>query len=348
MVALACALKARGHDVRLITYFDDDHFRGDLARHGVAIETVNSNSRVGRLWHIRRAVRRQLPDAVVSFLDTPNFYSLFSALPPTRLPLIVSERNFNIGGKTWRTLVRFNLFRLATHVVTNTHAQREFVCEHYPFLRASVSTVVNCVDLTRFQPQPNAAPPAHGSLSLVVIASIMPRKNAKNLVAAVHEAREVYGVDVTVDWFGGHAAANDGAAYYSEMTALIDQLGLADSFRFRGVVSDLHKILPRYDACCHPSFQEGCANAICESLACGLPCLVSDSGDNRILVAEPTRGIRFDPNNASSIARAIHVFASLRPDVRNEMRQACRDFAEEALSPSRFADEYETLLVGLV
>jgi glycosyltransferase involved in cell wall biosynthesis len=348
IATLATLLASRGHSVRLITYFPHDHFLAGIQECGVVHELINRTTKLGRFRAIRRAVRRQRPDIIVGFLDSPNALALFAALPPRRIPVVVSERNCDFVGVNLRNQIRFNAFRAASVVVTNSYWQSEFIRTRFSFLTHKVHTIVNCVDPNRFCPVAREQMVDSQSLSLIVAASVIPRKNVHTLIQALHIVREKMGLDATVDWFGSRHAANGDSSYYEAMVRDVSEMGLNGAFRFRDSCKALETEYPKYDACCLPSFQEGCPNAICEAMACGLPAIVSDFGDNRILVEEGRRGFRFDPSNASDLADAIRKVADLSLDQRALMGRESRAYAVSALSPERFAGEYETLLTDML
>jgi glycosyltransferase involved in cell wall biosynthesis len=357
MTWLVRALVGNGHQVRLLTYHQFDHYLPVVQSAGVEPENIATSTKVGRFWKFRAAIRQDCPDVIISFLDTPNLIGVFAALPPKRIPLIVSERNLDVHGKSVSNRIRFNSFRLASKVVTNCQSQYQFITTHFPFLKPKLSTILNCVDLDKFHPA--AQSPERGSaenqnnhqaLRIIVAASIIPRKNAQNLIRAVALARQNE-IEVSVDWFGNNLYENDqptsGSAYFLESQELIRQLGLAEHFRFHDPVSNIHEMFRSFDACCLPSFREGCPNVICEAMASAMPVLVSDFGDLRIMV-EPSRGYRFDPNEPRSIFAALTRFSELSAADRVAMGRENRRFAERELNPVRFAEEYEKLIAEVV
>lgn len=357
MTWLVRSLVEHGHQVRLLTYYQFDHYLPEIRALGVEPEHITTSTKVGRFWRFRSAIRKQIPDAIISFLDTPNLIGAFAALPPKRIPLIVSERNLDVHGVSVANRMRFNCFRSATKVVTNCHSQYDFIAKQFPFLRPKLSTILNCVDLEKFypvtqredprSPDPNAS---DRKIRILVAASIIARKNAQNLIRGVALARQA-SVDVSVDWFGNNLFQNGeptpGSAYFLESKALIGELKLANHFRFHDPVTNLHERFRNFDACCLPSFQEGCPNVICEAMACGLPVLVSNFGDMKIMV-ESSRGFRFEPKSPESIAAALQSLANQTASQRRAMATANRRFAERELNPVRFGQEYEKLLQEVV
>ena len=204
MTALVGALSQRGYEVTLLTYHKFDHFLPDVQQF-IEPKTIESSSRLGRFWSLRREVRKQRPDCIISFLDTPNLLGVFSSLPPDRIPIIVSERSLDTK-RTLKNSTRLNAFRLADKVVTNSQAQAAFIQQHYPFLSDKIEVIRNTVDLSKFSPKVRAS--QNSNLRLLVAASVIAVKNAHRLIEAIRIAnsklKDAGRPLVTVDWFGNN------------------------------------------------------------------------------------------------------------------------------------------------
>ena len=343
MTWLVRALVGKGHDVRLLNYHKFDHYLPDIEACGVKRELINSESKIGRFWKFRSAIRRRRPDVIISFLDTPNFIGLFAGAPPKKIPVIVSERNHDIGGVNRTNKIRFNAFRLASKVVTNCYSQNEFVSKHFPFLKTKLTTILNCVDLEKFNPSselPDGAP------KIIVASTVSTRKNPDGLIKASNILTQ-RNVAHSINWFGTNFFQDDkptaGSDCFLRCSEMIEELKVHNTFRFHPPVAKIEANFKTHNVCCLPSFREGCPNVICEAMASGLPSLVSDHGDMKKMIDAPY-GFRFDPKSPQSIADAIENFAKLTVQQRNVMGSDSRKFAEEKLSPERFANEYEVLI----
>ncbi|MFN6208628.1 MAG: glycosyltransferase, partial [Planctomycetota bacterium] len=128
MVRLVNALAVLGHRIRLITYFPDlDHFLSEIDLSRVEVISQRSKSKTTRLLSIRRTIRSSPPDCIISFLDTPNIIAIASSFGAKPIPVIVSERSYSLSGVNTATWVRFNTFRWASKIVTNSFAQAQFI-----------------------------------------------------------------------------------------------------------------------------------------------------------------------------------------------------------------------------
>lgn len=350
MAALIRTLVGRGHEVRLVIWYPQfDHFFPDVRGVGVEPESASARTRLGRLWKVRRIVRKGLPDCLISFLASPNLHAIASSPGFPRIPVIVSERALDTGGKTWSNRFRFNLYRLADRVVTNSVAQANFIKAGFPFLGPKTVTIVNAVDLERFSPVPKQ--PSIGR-SVIVGASVNPVKNARRLLEAFHQASKMLPAGaLRLDWYGNNflddGRSTPDSACYEEVLALRNRWGLQETFRFHPPVSDLHLRFRDYDAACLPSLFEGCPNFVCEAMACGLPILASRVSDLQTIVGEGEKdscGKLFDPFSTREIADTLVEFAHCPQEQIEAAGKNARARAERLFSPATFAASYGRLL----
>ena len=349
MVALVEMLLRREHDVRLITYFKKfDHFLPDILALGIEPENVDVTTKFGRFRKIRKAIRKDRPDCIVSFLNTPNLIGIFSSLPPRRIPIIVSERNNDIAGKNRSNSIRFNSFRMTDRVVTNSRAQSTFIATHFPFLNNKTVVIPNCVDLKKFRPrESNSRQPGK---RLLIAASFIPSKNTHRFLKALKLANDELSEPVRVDWFGNNLFVDGnptpGSNFFLEAKALVKELGLESEFQFHDPVSDIHERFANYDAVCLPSIYEGCPNIVCEAMASGKPVLASDISDLSDFISYPD--FLFEPTDIDKIATAIRKFAEMPEDQLQAIGKQNRTEAEQRFDKEIFADRYEQLIRAIV
>ena len=236
--------------------------------------------------------------------------------------------------------------RLADHITVNSHHQRERMERMFPWMRGRLTTIYNGVDLARFAPQGDSNGDS-GRLRLLVLSSVVPKKNAVGLVRALARYRELYGDTCMVRWAGTVTSDTVSRNAFAEADGLVADLGLRDRWEWLGERKDIPELLGSCDALIHPSFYEGLPNAICEALACGRSVLASAVCDHPRLVQEKITGFLFDPGNADDIAHAIHKCHLLSVEERVRMGQKGRQFAESELSLDNCVRRYEELLARL-
>jgi glycosyltransferase involved in cell wall biosynthesis len=351
MINLALGLTQRGYQVEIFCYAPGDLLAQPLVDAGIQIHWHLKSSRYSPdvILALRELINRGHFNLVLSFLTTPNFYAILAGriLMLHRIPVIVSERFCDLPQGV-SLIERFSrqFYRLATHVVTNSHHQRNNLANLYPWLRTHISTIYNGYDLNNFIPA-DVEPDGH-PLQILTIASVSRYKNGLCLVEALNLLHQRDGLMPHVDWIGQLVMKGDRLMYLNEMKQAIERYGLGEQWQWLNQRSDIVNQLHHHDVLVHPSFGEGLPNVVCEALACARPVIVSDTLDHNRLVSNGESGYLFDYQDPSDLAEKLKMFIRLTPDERRKMSQCGREFAEEHLSLERFVDEYERLFLGLL
>lgn len=136
---------------------------------------------------------------------------------------------------------------------------------------------------------------------LLFVGSLEPRKNLKNLIAALEILKE-RGVEVPLILTGPKGWKN------SAEVDLLKNSPVAGNIRHLGFVSDeeLRNLYATSAAVVFPSFYEGFGLPVLEALAAGTPVLTSKNSVMENIAG--TCGIYFDPEDPSSIADTIDKF----------------------------------------
>ncbi len=350
MVNLALDLSRRGHDIELFVYHPHcDHFGAALREAGIAVHARPKRRRfsLAPIRELRGLIRTRSYDAMLAFLPTPSFYAEMARIGIRDVSLVVSERFMytreTLPAATW---LLQQAHRLADRITVNSHHQRIRMERMFPWMRDRLTTIYNGVDLTNFSPQWTFNGRS-GGLELLVLSSVVPKKNAVGLVRALARYREQYGGTCLVRWAGAVASDATSQREFAQANRLISELDLRDQWEWLGERKDIPELLCSHDALIHPSFYEGLPNAICEALACGKPVLASAVCDHPRLVQDGVTGLLFDPANIDDIAGTIRSYALLSEEERLLMGRKAREFAIEELSMETCGDRYEELLASL-
>lgn len=107
------------------------------------------------------------------------------------------------------------------------------------------------------------------------------------------------------------------------LTRFVREVGLDNRVVFAGSREDIPRMLAAMDmyVCCSES--EGMNNALLEALSCGIPAVVTDVGDNALIVRDGEVGLVIPQSSADALAQAITALAS-NTDGRRTMGQAAR------------------------
>ena len=130
-----------------------------------------------------------------------------------------------------------------------------------------------------------------------------------------------------------------------ELQQGIEQLGLTDSVRFLGAVSEVEQYLQAADLYVFPSRKEGMPNALLEAMACEIPVVTSDIEGVRDVADGEL--VRFFPvGDSKALANAILDVIS-NPETTAAAAERSRKHVEVTFSLSSVATEYEAVYQAL-
>jgi glycosyltransferase involved in cell wall biosynthesis len=122
--------------------------------------------------------------------------------------------------------------------------------------------------------------------------------------------------------------------------------GLTDRVRILGYQNDIECLLPGVDVLCLSSaFGEGFPNVLGEAMACGIPCVSTDVGDARSIVADT--GLVVPAHDPAALAHAIIDLIDRGPAARELLGRAARARVETEYSLARIVDRYTALYSDL-
>lgn len=132
----------------------------------------------------------------------------------------------------------------------------------------------------------------------------------------------------------------------TELQRLATKLGIDDRVKFWGYQAQIERYLYASDIFALPSRYEGMPIVLLEALAAGIPCVVSQVGDNELVVEDGKQGLVVPPNDAAALAEALNLLL-LSPERRRQMSEAAtrrgEDFSDENMA-QRYAEVYRALL----
>ena len=351
MVNLAIGLMRRGHRVRVFCYSPGDKLAQPLREAGATIDWWEKSSRFSLdvIFALYKLIASEHFDILLSFLSTPNFYSLMAGRLATgwRLPVIVSERFCDLPGgmSLIERLVR-QTYGLADHVTVNSHHQMDNFIQKYPFLRSRISQIDNGYDLKAFVPP--VVEPDNQAVAILCIASVSPYKNGLCVVEALNVLHKKKPGKFRVTWIGHRMMTGERLTYLREMEARIEEYALGENWQWLDQRTDIVRQLHQHDVLVHASYGEGSPNVVCEALACGRPVILSNILDHPRLVQDGQNGYLFDWRDPLSLAKKIKLFSELSREEKSNMGKRGRQFAESHLSLDRYVDEYEALFKRLL
>jgi glycosyltransferase involved in cell wall biosynthesis len=335
LLLLLPALRARGHDVRLVMLHEEEPGAEELAvrlaRAGVPVERLRMRAAVDPilLGQLVRSLRRDRPDIVHTHLVHADFHGL-PAGRLARVPVLVSTKHgFNPfrGGRTFAAADR-GVARLADVHIAISAGLARYLAEREGFDETGFEVVHYGIEAAPPAPPPPSEP------RLVVVGRLIPIKGHAVLLEAFARAREkVAGLSLSV--------AGEGPLD-QELRATARRLELGDAVSFLGRVSPVAPALEEAAIVVVPSLGEGFGMVALEAMERGRAVIASDVGGLPEIVEEGTTGLLVPPADPVALAQAIAELAA-DPARAAELGSAGRRRALAAFSQDRCTDRIEEL-----
>jgi len=181
-----------------------------------------------------------------------------------------------------------------------------------------------------------------GSLAILCVGSLGPRKNQLQLVDAL--ARCVAG---GVDGYLLLAGPEEEPAHSDVLRNASQRLGIADRVILLGLREDVGHLLGLCDVWALTSRAEGLPAAMLEAMATGKPVIVTPVGEICAAVQDGQNGLVVPVDDQEATVRAITQLAC-DEGLRQRLGQAAKATAERDFAPERKGREYAEIYEELV
>lgn len=313
LVALARGLSRAGHPVSVAVFYAGGEFERDLRADGIPIHDLGKRGRwdlAPALARLVAVVRAERPAVVHAYMGLANLCStvvkpLFPAVRFVWGIRSAIPRPITYGWASGLTRV---LERVASPfadaiVANSSAARRQAIASGLDGRRMTV--IPNGIDCTVFRPDPAGRARTReewgigpGATLVGSVARLDPTKDHPALIRAFAEVAAAR-PDARFVCIGG-----GDAAYRERLRALASELGLAPRLTWAGDRRAEAAIYSALDVSVLSSLPgESFPNVIGEAMACGVPCVVTDSGDAATIVGET--GAVVPPGAPGALAAAI-------------------------------------------
>lgn len=130
------------------------------------------------------------------------------------------------------------------------------------------------------------------------------------------------------------------------LSSWINDTGVADRFVLLGARSDVPVCLSAMDIFCQPSRTEGFPNAVAEAMALGLPCVVTDVGDARMLVSDT--GVVVPSENPVALANGLIQMLHMQPSQRTDLGTKARNRIIAEFNIEHVRQRFEDVYYGIL
>lgn len=335
LTALMTRRHQAGHLDIVVSLLPGGAMRASLEAAGVKV--FDLGMRPGRpsfraLVELSRLLRRHRPKVVQSWLYHADLVATLALILSgrrhnTRLFWNIRCSNMDKSRYHKLTWICARLSRLPKSIVTNTANGMQAHCDAGYRPRNSI-VISNGIDTDRFRPDPVAAGAAREALGLhadqkllIHVARVDVMKDHPTMMAAL----DLMG-DVTLLAVG---SGTEGLPEHPRLLRL-------------GNRSDIPHLLSAANIVISSSaFGEGFSNALAEGMACGLPAVATDVGENRRLIGECGRVVA--PREPGALADAVQAVFT---EGVSELGERARARIEDRFGMARMVRAYDQLYEG--
>lgn len=253
---------------------------------------LGRNKNIARVIGLRRLVKEENPDVILSFMGPPNYRMLLATIG-MRCRKVISVRNdpyreYGTGLKKW---IAGFIFRFADGCVFQT----EQASEYFPAaVRKKGRIILNPVDSSFFNTVWKGE-----DKTILSVGRLYPQKNhvlLLNAFAQVHKKHPKYELKIC----GKGSEENN-------LKELASELGIDSFVSFMGEVGNVKDELKHSSCFVLSSDYEGLPNALMEAMAVGIPVISTDCpcGGPHTLIRHNENGILVPCGDVNGLADAI-------------------------------------------
>jgi glycosyltransferase involved in cell wall biosynthesis len=275
------------YDITLVTYFPyaEQFYRPSLEDLPIRWIELSAHSKQDQVRDVIKTLRREKPDVVVSYLTNANMLACLGRLIGLRYKLIISDRGTAPKQLNRSSRLRYFLYRWSDSFVLNHEHSTHSIKSHSPKLTNKLKVIWNMVDFDLFSVKHANKEQNQSVVKVLVAASYQRLKNTSLTIEAIKLLRDEHSINnVELHWYGDKLESRLKSKYYRECVEMVEKFDLQDRVFLNGPDPNIPQLLAESHVACLPSQHEGCPNFVCEAMACGLPVVASDVGNNHYLI----------------------------------------------------------------
>lgn len=345
------ALVRDGHEVVVLAPEDDAVAR--LKAMGVRHVVLHMDNKglnpvrdLKLLLQLRREMRAQAPDIVLSYTIKPNIYGALAA-KSLGLPFVpnVSGLGTVFLNAGWLERIATTLYRGAFrnlgYVIFQNADDRDLFIERGIITSKQARIVPGSgIDLDHFKPAQKS--PDEVTVFLL-IARMLRDKGVKEYVEA---ARIIKGSfpEARFQLLGACGVENRTAFGAETINGWVEE-GLVE---YLGELPDVREAILKSDCVVLPSYREGLPRALLEGSAMGKPLIATDVAGCRDVVEDRVTGLLCDAKSVNSLKESLETFLGMSPSARLAMGNAGRKKVEKEFGQEIVVKIYKDTIEVLV
>lgn len=333
---LTCALKNLGHDVTVVSLYDEHTPISErMEQAGVRILYLDKKLGldVSMIPKLTKIMKQERPDVVHTHLDVIKYAAAAAKLAGVKkcVHTVHSVAHKEAEGRLQKIINNF-YYKLGWSVPVALSAEvQDTIADFYGLPKEKIPVIRNGVDLSKCIVKEDYS--TGETVSLLHVGRFDVPKNHAGLLKAfekLHAAHPQCRLHLVGD---GDLRA--------EIEALAEELGIARWVTFHGMQSHVHPYLHDADIFILPSIYEGNPMTIIEAMGTGLPIVATVVGGIPDMLRNGETGLLV-PCETEAICRACDTLIgdeSLREKLGKNARQDSSRFSAECMA-RQYCDEY--------
>lgn len=301
-----------------------------------------------RALQLRDIIRSQRVSLVHTFFETSDLWAAPIAKLSGCAAVVSSRRDLGILRRGKHDLAYSVVNRIFDRVLAVSAEVRNFCILHDHLPPGRVETLYNGVDVrdidtasTEYEARQAFKLPSNARL-VTTLANIRSIKGIDVLARAASIVRRDFADVIFI--VAGSVLEKE---YFESLQRLVESLQLGNCFKFVGPLSNPFPLLKTSTVFCLPSRSEGFSNALIESMAIGLPSVVTKVGGNAEAVENDRTGYLVEVDDEVAMARRISQLLH-DPVTARDMGDRARVLVEDSFGTQTMIDKlmciYEQVL----
>lgn len=358
-VVLHQLLKAdRSDNASVLSMATPGYFGPMLEELGTEVRTlgmsVGHRPSAANLLGLRRTMRELDPSLVQGWMYHGNIAAFVAARALWQAKPVIWGIHHTImklekEKRMTRAIIRLSA-RLSRFTDAIIYCSKQSASDHERLGFDAKKTVVipNGIDCDKFRPDREAGARLRQQLGIPkarriigFVARFHPMKDHRNLIAAakrlLDQSRSIHVVLI-----GAGSESED-----LSLKSYVADCGIGDHVTFMGQRKDVTSIVPGFDVFCLPSaWGEAFPLVVCEAMACGVPCVVTDVGDSAWIVGDT--GFVVPRQDSDALSNALRSMFDLGDEAMMELGDAARRRISTEFPLTKMAASYRDCAFCLI
>lgn len=330
-------LKKRGHCVT-VCCLPESGLANRIAKENIPVYTLNPKSDINLL--IVPKIIRLIKKNKIEVIDicSPKFYWVSSLAARVTKSTVVLTRNVPYRKKGVKKQINRILYHtLVDHIIAISDKIKRELIEDYALPEQKITVIYDGIELNRFKQK---IPEKIGVTSRHPVAAVISRLDEnKGLECFIHAIAEITKKIASV-----HFVIVGTGSIETRLKELTTKLKVSSNVRFMGFRKDIPEILAGVDITIVPSPEEGMSMSALESMASGVPVVVTSGCGLVDIIVNNTSGMIVKPGNSHELAQGV--IKLLQSDYQQAGKEA-RAIVEKKFALPRVVTQYELLLEAL-